>query len=92
VQGAMESPHQGISYLGKRRRVEGRVFKFLFRFGCQGRSFLSRVPCQDFRDVRQSYAKKEDQDVQGAMESLHRGQSYLGKRRRVEGRVSKFLF
>jgi hypothetical protein len=27
------------------------------RFGCQGRSFLSRVPCQDFRDRRESYAK-----------------------------------
>jgi hypothetical protein len=36
--------------------------------------------------------KQEDQDVQGAMESPHRGRSYLGERRRVEGRVSKFLF
>jgi hypothetical protein len=27
------------------------------RFGCQGRSFLSRVPCQDFKDVRESYVK-----------------------------------
>jgi hypothetical protein len=35
--------------------------------------------------------EQEDQDVQGAIESPHRG-SYLGKRRRVEGRVSKFLF
>jgi hypothetical protein len=31
VQGAMESPHRGRSYLGKRIRVEGRVSKFLFR-------------------------------------------------------------
>jgi hypothetical protein len=30
--------------------------------------------------------------VQGAMEPSHRGRSYLGKRRRVEGRISKFLF
>jgi hypothetical protein len=30
--------------------------------------------------------------VQGAMESPHRGRSYLEKSRRVEGRVSKFLF
>jgi hypothetical protein len=36
--------------------------------------------------------KQEDQDVQGAMESPHRGRSYLGKRRRVEVRVSKFFF
>jgi hypothetical protein len=36
--------------------------------------------------------KQEDQDVKGAMESPHRGRGYLGKRRRVEGRVSKFLF
>jgi hypothetical protein len=36
--------------------------------------------------------KQEDQDVQGAMESPHRGRGYLGKRRRVEGRVSKFFF
>jgi hypothetical protein len=36
--------------------------------------------------------KQEDQDVQGAMESPHQGRSHLGKRRRVEGRVFKFLF
>jgi hypothetical protein len=36
--------------------------------------------------------KQEDQDVQGAMESPHRGRSYLGKRRRIESRVFKFLF
>jgi hypothetical protein len=36
--------------------------------------------------------KQEDQDVQGAMESPHRGRSYLGKRRRIEGGVFKFLF
>jgi hypothetical protein len=35
---------------------------------------------------------KEDQDVQGATESPHRGRGYLGKRRRVESRISKFLF
>jgi hypothetical protein len=34
----------------------------------------------------------KNQDVQGAMESPHRERSYLGKRRRVEGRVSEFLF
>jgi hypothetical protein len=36
--------------------------------------------------------KQEDQDVQGAMESPHRGRSYLGKRRRIECGVFKFLF
>jgi hypothetical protein len=36
--------------------------------------------------------KQEDQDVQGAMESPHQGRSYLGKRRRIEGGVFKFLF
>jgi hypothetical protein len=36
--------------------------------------------------------KQKDQDVQGAMESPQRGRGYFGKRRRVEGRVSKFLF
>jgi hypothetical protein len=36
--------------------------------------------------------KQEDQDVQGAMESPHRGRSYLGKRRRIESGVFKFLF
>jgi hypothetical protein len=62
------------------------------RFGCQGRYFLSRVPCQDFRDIWKSYAEQVDQDVQGALESPYRGRSYLGKRRRIEGRVFKFLF
>jgi hypothetical protein len=42
--------------------------------------------------IQESYAKQEDQDVQGAMELPYRGRGYLGKRRRVEGRVSKFLF
>jgi hypothetical protein len=32
VQGVMESPYRGRSYLGKGRRVEGRVPKFLFQF------------------------------------------------------------
>jgi hypothetical protein len=36
--------------------------------------------------------KQEDQDVQGIRESPHRGRGYMGKRRRVEGRVFKFLF
>jgi hypothetical protein len=36
--------------------------------------------------------KQEDQDVQGAVESPYRGRSYLGRGRRVESRVSKFLF
>jgi hypothetical protein len=30
-------------------------------------------PVKDFRDVRGSYAKQEDQDEQGAMEAPHRG-------------------
>jgi hypothetical protein len=47
---------------------------------------------QDFRDVRESYPKQEDQDVKGAMESPHGGRSYLGERRGIEGRISKFLF
>jgi hypothetical protein len=55
------------------------------------RSFLSRIPCQDFKDVRESYAEQESQDMQGAIESPHRGRSYLEKGRRVEGRVSKFF-
>jgi hypothetical protein len=36
--------------------------------------------------------KQEDQDVQGALESPYRGRCYLGKGRRVEDIVSKFLF
>jgi hypothetical protein len=36
--------------------------------------------------------KQEDQDVQGAMESPYRVRSHLGKRRRVDDRVFKFLF
>jgi hypothetical protein len=36
--------------------------------------------------------KQEDQDVQDAVEPSYRGRSYLGKGRRVEGRVLKFLF
>jgi hypothetical protein len=31
VQGAMEPSYRGRSYMGKRRGVEGRVYKFLFR-------------------------------------------------------------
>jgi hypothetical protein len=62
------------------------------RFGCQGRSFLPRVPCKDFGGIREGYLKQEDQDVQGAMESPHWGRSYMGKRRKIEGGVSKFLF
>jgi hypothetical protein len=31
VQGVVESPYRGSSYLGKGRRVEGRFSKFLFR-------------------------------------------------------------
>jgi hypothetical protein len=31
VQGAIESPYRGRSYLGKRRRVKGRISKFHFR-------------------------------------------------------------
>jgi hypothetical protein len=42
--------------------------------------------------MRKGYSKQEDQDVQGAIESPHRGRSYLGKGRRIEGGVSKFLF
>jgi hypothetical protein len=62
------------------------------RFGRQGRSFLPRVPYQDFGNIKEGYSKQEDQDVQGAMKSPHRGSSYLEKRRRIEGGVSKFLF
>jgi hypothetical protein len=51
-----------------------------------------RVPCQDFGNIGEGYSKQEDQDVQGVMESPHRGRSYMGKRRRIEGGVSKFLF
>jgi hypothetical protein len=36
--------------------------------------------------------KQEGQDVQGAVESPYRGGSYLGKGRRVKGRVLNFLF
>jgi hypothetical protein len=36
--------------------------------------------------------KQEDQDMQGAVESPYRGRSYMGKGRRVEGRVSMFPF
>jgi hypothetical protein len=50
------------------------------------------VPYQDFGNIRESYMKQEDQDVQGAVEPPYRGRSYMGKGRRVEGRVSKFLF
>jgi hypothetical protein len=48
-----------------------------------------QIPMEDldaFGDVRKSYSK------QGAMEPSYRGTSYLGKRIRVEGRVSNFLF
>jgi hypothetical protein len=40
----------------------------------------------------EGYVKQEDQDAQGAVGTPYRGRSYLGKGRRVEGRVSKFLF
>jgi hypothetical protein len=43
-------------------------------------------------ETSESYPKQEDQDVQSAMESSYRGRSYMGKRRRVKGRISKFLF
>jgi hypothetical protein len=36
--------------------------------------------------------KQEGQDVQGAMKSPYQGRGYPRKRRRVEGRVSNFLF
>jgi hypothetical protein len=49
-------------------------------------------PIKFFENIRESYAKQEDQDVQGEVEPPYRGRSYLGKGRRVEGRVSKFLF
>jgi hypothetical protein len=54
--------------------------------------FLTKSIRQDFGNIGEGYSKQEDQDVQGAMESPHRGRSYLGKRRRIEGGVSKFLF
>jgi hypothetical protein len=43
-------------------------------------------------ETSESYPKQENQDVHGAMESPHRGRSYLGDSRRVECRVYKFLF
>jgi hypothetical protein len=42
--------------------------------------------------MREGYSKQEDQDVQGVVESPYQGRSYLGKGRRVDGRVSKVLF
>jgi hypothetical protein len=48
--------------------------------------FYQQYPHHDFGDVRKSYSK------QGAMEPSYRGTSYLGKRIRVEGRVSNFIF
>jgi hypothetical protein len=48
-------------------------------------------PVKIFKNIREGYSKQEDHDVQGAMESPHRGRSYMGKRRRIEG-GSKFLF
>jgi hypothetical protein len=56
------------------------------------KSLLSRVPNQDFENIRESYLEQEDQNVQGAMEPSYQGRSYLGKRRTVEGGVFKFLF
>jgi hypothetical protein len=56
------------------------------------RSFLSRVSCQDTRNIWHSYPEQEDQDVQGAVEPSYQGRSYLGERRRIQGRVSEFLF
>jgi hypothetical protein len=53
---------------------------------------LSYQVYHDFRDIQKSYVEQEDQGVQGAMEPSPRGRSYLWKRRRVEGRVFKFLF
>jgi hypothetical protein len=47
---------------------------------------------QDFGNIREGYSIQKDQDVQGVIESPHRGRSYLGKRRRIKGEVSKFLF
>jgi hypothetical protein len=43
-------------------------------------------------ETSEVYSEQEDQDVQDAMESPHRGRSYMGKRRRIEYGVSKFLF
>jgi hypothetical protein len=40
----------------------------------------------------QEYSEQEDQDVQGALEPSYRGRRYMEKRRRVQIRVSKFLF
>jgi hypothetical protein len=48
-----------ISQLKKCLRVPERANTH-GKFGCQGRPFLSRVSYQDFRDVRESYAKQED--------------------------------
>jgi hypothetical protein len=43
-------------------------------------------------ETSESYPKYEDQDVQGVVEPSYRGKSYLGETKRIQGRVSKFLF
>jgi hypothetical protein len=50
------------------------------------------VFCQDFRNIREGYAKQEDHDVQGVVQSPYWGGSYLGKGRGIEGGVFNFLF
>jgi hypothetical protein len=50
------------------------------------------ISYQDTRNIQESYPEQEDQDVQGAVEPSYRARSYLGERRRIQGRVSEFLF
>jgi hypothetical protein len=55
-----------------------------------------QVPMEDldasedlsYQDTWESHPEQEDQDVQGALESPYWRRIYLGKRRRVKGRVS----
>jgi hypothetical protein len=51
-----------------------------------------RISSQDTRNIRESYLKQEYQDVQGAVEPSYRGKCYLGERRRIQSRISEFLF
>jgi hypothetical protein len=55
-----------------------------------------QIPMEDLDSKEdlsyQEYSEQEDQDVQGALEPSYRGRRYMEKRRRVQIRVSKFLF
>jgi hypothetical protein len=53
---------------------------------------MKELDAKENLSYQESYTKQEDQDMQGVMESPHRGRGYMGKRARVEGIVFKFLF